>query len=195
MFEPTRIETTSKPALYGILEADLLRLLEGERDFTANAANTAALIFHSLPDLNWAGFYIMKSGELVLGPFQGKPACIRISLGRGVCGTAAGERRTVVVEDVRAFPGHIACDAASRSEIVVPIVSGDRLVGVLDLDSPKPGRFDTEDQAGLEALVHTFTAATDVAATDVAAPDVAATDVAATDVGATNAGPTDPESR
>ncbi len=139
-------------------------LLEGERDFTANAANLASLVFHSLPELNWAGFYWMKGGELVLGPFQGKPACVRIALGRGVCGTAARERRTIVVQDVHAFPGHIACDSASESEVVVPIVHGDRVIGVLDLDSPRRGRFDAADARGLEALVAAFLEATNLPA-------------------------------
>jgi L-methionine (R)-S-oxide reductase len=137
-------------------------LLEGERDFTANAANLSALLFHTLPDLNWAGFYWMKGGELVLGPFQGKPACVRIALGRGVCGTAARERRTIVVPDVHAFPGHIACDSASNAELVVPIVTGDRVVGVLDLDSPVRGRFGEDDARALEALVRIFLDATDL---------------------------------
>jgi GAF domain-containing protein len=137
-------------------------LLDGERDMTANAANLSSLIFHTLPDLNWAGFYWMKQGELVLGPFQGKPACVRIALGRGVCGTAARERRTIVVPDVNAFPGHIACDSASASEVVVPIVADARVVGVLDLDSPVRGRFDDADARTLELLVRTFLAATDL---------------------------------
>jgi L-methionine (R)-S-oxide reductase len=136
-------------------------LLSGERDRTANAANLAALIFHALPELNWAGFYWMKAGELVLGPFQGKPACVRIALGRGVCGTAALDRRSIVVPDVSEFPGHIACDSASNSEVVVPIVQGDRVIGVLDLDSPRLGRFDEADARGLEAVVQAFVAATD----------------------------------
>jgi GAF domain-containing protein len=122
----------------------------------ANAANTSALLFDLLPDLNWAGFYLMKDGGLVLGPFQGKPACIRIPLGRGVCGTAAATRASQLVADVHEFPGHIACDAASRSELVVPLLHGDRLVGVIDLDSPLPGRFDADDQAGIEAVAAIF---------------------------------------
>ena len=162
MFKPTDVGSGSKADLYAILAADLERLIGEERDFIANAANTSALLFHALPDLNWAGFYILKLGELVLGPFQGKPACIRIAPGKGVCGTAAAEQRTVVVEDVHSFPGHIACDAASRSEIVVPVVSDGRLAGVLDVDSPIPGRFDDEDRAGLEALVRIFIASTDL---------------------------------
>ncbi|HRE15332.1 MAG TPA: GAF domain-containing protein, partial [Usitatibacteraceae bacterium] len=130
--------------------------LAGERDPVANAANLASLVFHTLPDLNWAGFYWAKEGELVLGPFQGKPACVRIAPGRGVCGTAFARGKTVVVPDVHAFPGHIACDSASRSEIVVPVAKDGRVVGVLDLDSPLPGRFDDDDAKGLEALVAAF---------------------------------------
>jgi len=133
-------------------------LLSGERDPIANAANLAALVFHTLPDLNWAGFYWLKGGELVLGPFQGKPACVRIALGRGVCGTAARDRRTVVVADVNGFPGHIACDSASRSEVVVPVMRGDEALGVLDLDSPSLGRFDDDDARGLERLVALYVA-------------------------------------
>jgi GAF domain-containing protein len=150
----------TKPALYSDLLLQARGLFEGERDAGANCANLAALVFHSLPDLNWAGFYWMKQGGLVLGPFQGKPACVRIALGKGVCGTAARERRTIVVPDVNAFPGHIACDAASRSELVVPIIAGDRVLGVLDVDSPKLARFDDEDARGLEELVRVFIAAT-----------------------------------
>ena len=142
------------------LAAQARALLEGERDATANAANVSSLIFHALPDLNWAGFYWMKDGELVLGPFQGKPACVRIALGKGVCGTAAKRRETIVVPDVNAFPGHIACDAASRSEVVVPVARGSQVLGVLDLDSPRLARFDSDDAAGLEALVALFMEAT-----------------------------------
>ena len=148
------------------LHAQLLEqaraLLEGERDRTANAANLSSLVFHTLPDLNWAGFYWLKQGELVLGPFQGKPACVRIALGKGVCGTAALERRSIVVPDVNAFPGHIACDSASASEVVVPVVAGGRVIGVLDLDSPVRGRFDEADARALEALVRVFLDATDL---------------------------------
>src|SRR5690349_5813297 len=143
-------------AAYADLARDLAALLAGERDLIANAANTSALIYDALPDLNWAGFYLYKSGELVLGPFQGKPACVRIALGRGVCGTAATRRETVLVEDVHAFPGHIACDSASNSEIVIPLVRGAELLGVLDLDSPKLRRFGAADQRGLEALAKIF---------------------------------------
>jgi L-methionine (R)-S-oxide reductase len=141
----------------GVLYAELLSaagaLTRDERDPIANMANLAALIWDYLPQLNWAGFYRLIDGELVLGPFQGKPACIRIAMGTGVCGTAAAARETQCVEDVHAFPGHIACDAASRSELVVPVVARGHLVGVLDLDSPEPARFDAEDVAGIEALV------------------------------------------
>jgi GAF domain-containing protein len=164
---------TDKAAGYRELDAQLAALLAGERDAIANLANTSALLYAALPQLNWAGFYLLHpspqdgvdggSGELVLGPFQGKPACVRIALGRGVCGTAAAERRTQLVPDVHAFPGHIACDAASRSEIVVPLVfaAGPRageLIGVLDLDSPILGRFDATDQAGLERIAATLVA-------------------------------------
>lgn len=138
------------------LLAQARALFEGERDFTANAANLASLIYHTLPELNWAGFYWMKGGELVLGPFQGKPACVRIAVGRGVCGTAARDRRTLVVPDVHDFPGHIACDSASNSEIVVPLIRGGEVIGVLDLDSPVMGRFTQEDAAGLEAVARAF---------------------------------------
>ena len=138
------------------LARDLTALLHGERDLVANAANTAALIWDALPGLNWAGFYLYKSGELVLGPFQGKPACVRIAMGKGVCGTAASRRETVRVEDVHAFPGHIACDSASNSEIVIPLIRGTELLGVLDLDSPKLRRFTGTDQRGREALTKIF---------------------------------------
>jgi len=141
---------------YSELASQLRSLLAGERDLIANAANTASLLFNSLPDLNWAGFYFYKEGELVLGPFQGQPACVRIAMGKGVCGTAAERRETVVVADVHEFPGHIACDSASNSEIVIPLVKDDRLLGVLDLDSPSLGRFDQEDARGLNALAGIF---------------------------------------
>jgi GAF domain-containing protein len=149
---------TDKAAAYTELAAGLRALLTGEHDLIANAANFAGLLYWSLPQLNWAGFYLVepKHGDLLLGPFQGKPACVRIPIGRGVCGTAAARRETVVVPDVHAFPGHIACDSASNSEIVVPVIRGDRLIGVLDLDSPVRGRFDGEDAAGLERLVRVF---------------------------------------
>jgi len=138
------------------LARDLAALLHGERDLVANAANTAALIWDAVPGLNWAGFYLYKSGELVLGPFQGKPACVRIAIGKGVCGTAAARRTTVVVEDVHAFPGHIACDSASNSEVVVPLLRGSELLGVLDLDSPLPARFGAVEARGLETLAKIF---------------------------------------
>jgi GAF domain-containing protein len=153
MFILQPIDFADKPAAYAELEKQLHALLHGEPDFIARCANTAALLWHSLPGLNWAGFYRLVGDELVLGPFQGKPACVRIQMGRGVCGTAASTGRTVLVPDVHAFPGHIACDAASNSEIVVPLIKGGQLLGVLDLDSPKIGRFDSADQAGLERLV------------------------------------------
>jgi len=143
-------------AAYDELARDLGALLSGERDLIANAANTAALIYDALPGLNWAGFYLYKSGELVLGPFQGKPACVRIALGRGVCGTAATRRETVLVEDVHAFPGHIACDSASNSEVVIPLVRNGELLGVLDLDSPNLARFGSADARGLEMLAKIF---------------------------------------
>lgn len=151
-FDLPTITADRKPALYAGLAEQARALLHGERNAIANAANLAALIWHTLPALNWSGFYLFDGRELVLGPFQGKVACVRIALGRGVCGTAAQTRRTQVVADVHAFPGHIACDAASRSELVVPLFDGDRLLGVLDLDSPEAGRFDAEDAAGLETL-------------------------------------------
>jgi GAF domain-containing protein len=143
-----------KGAAYAELARSLRALLDGERDLVANAANMAALLFWSLRDLNWAGFYLIERerGDLLLGPFQGKPACVRIPVGRGVCGTAAALRQTVVVPDVHAFPGHIACDSASNSEVVVPIIRQGVLLGVLDLDSPEQGRFDAADARGLEAL-------------------------------------------
>jgi GAF domain-containing protein len=134
-------------------------ILDGERDPIANAANVSAVLFHELPDVNWAGFYFLRDGELVLGPFQGHPACVRIALGAGVCGTAAERRETTVVPDVHAFPGHIACDARSRSEIVVPIVARERLVGVLDLDSPREARFGEGERVLLEDVVAAYVAA------------------------------------
>ncbi len=143
----------SKRDLYDQLALQMSSLLAGERDLIANAANFSSLIFHSLPDLNWAGFYFAKNGELVLGPFQGQPACVRIKIGQGVCGTSAAKCETVIAADVHEFPGHIACDSASNSEIVIPLMRDSRLIGVLDLDSPKLTRFDQEDAAGLEQLV------------------------------------------
>lgn len=137
---------------YDELASQLDGLLTGETDLVANLANAAALIYHSLPQLNWAGFYLMRGGTLVLGPFQGKPACIRIPLGKGVCGAAAASGKTQLVEDVHAFPGHIACDAASRSELVVPVIANGRVLAVIDLDSPEPARFDGDDAAGIERI-------------------------------------------
>jgi GAF domain-containing protein len=148
-----------KPELYRELVGELSALIAGERDAIANFANASALLYHSLPDLNWAGFYLLKQGELVVGPFQGKPACVRIAIGKGVCGTAAQRRATVIVRDVHEFPGHIACDSASNSEIVVPMVKHGELLGVLDLDSPKLARFDEQDREGLEKFVATLLAA------------------------------------
>ena len=148
-----RIAAADKPALYRELAQWLESLVAGEPDPIANMANAAALIWESLPDLNWAGFYRNVEGELVLGPFQGRPACIRIPFGKGVCGTAAATRRVQRVEDVNAFPGHIACDSASASELVVPIVRDGELIAVLDLDSPLKARFEAEDEAGCVALV------------------------------------------
>jgi GAF domain-containing protein len=142
----------AKSALYDDLAHELDALLAGESDPVANAANAAAAIYHGLRDLNWAGFYFLRDSELVLGPFQGRPACVRIPLGQGVCGTAAAGRRSIVVPDVEAFPGHIACDTASRSELVVPLIAGGSLLGVLDLDSPVVGRFDEADRIGCEML-------------------------------------------
>src|SRR5690242_11807465 len=156
MFSGTVPETDNKTEFYQELRVQLASLLHGERDTIANAANTAALIYQSLPRINWAGFYFLQGTELVLGPFQGKPACVRIAIGKGVCGTAAEQRASVVVPDVFAFPGHIACDAASRSELVVPLIARGELLGVLDLDSPEPGRFDDEDRIGCEALAAVY---------------------------------------
>jgi len=148
-----RTAGVSKAGLYEELNGQLAGLFAGERNALANAANMSALLYEGLPTLNWAGFYFLQEGELVLGPFQGKVACVRIALGRGVCGTAAQRRETLVVADVHAFPGHIACDAASRSEIVVPLVQDGRLLGVLDIDSPEAARFDEQDSIGLNAAV------------------------------------------
>ncbi len=143
----------TKPEAYRELKAQLAAIFAGERNGVANAANMAALLYQGLPDLNWAGFYFLQGGELVLGPFQGKVACVRIAVGRGVCGTAAQRRETVIVPDVSLFPGHIACDSASRSEIVVPLLQKGRLLGVLDLDSPHRDQFDRDDGTGLNAAV------------------------------------------
>jgi L-methionine (R)-S-oxide reductase len=176
-FTSKRYDFRDKDGDYAALADELSGLLSGERDLIANAANTAALLFDALPDINWAGFYFLRGGglsvpggprngetnaELVVGPFQGKPACVRIPLGKGVCGTCASTRKTLVVPDVHEFPGHIACDAASRSEIVIPLIKGDRLVGVLDIDSPSVARFDEADRLGLERLAAIFLAGSEV---------------------------------
>ena len=153
----------TKTQLYQGLAVQLRELLADEHDLIANAANLSALLYHSLPDLNWAGFYFLKNGVLVLGPFQGKLACTRIALGKGVCGTAAASRKTVLVENVHEFPGHIACDGASNSEIVLPILKDAQVIGVLDLDSPRFSRFDDEDRVGLELLVQWFIELTEIA--------------------------------
>jgi GAF domain-containing protein len=160
-FQIAKQESASKAELYANLQSQLRSLLEGERDFIANAANFASLLYHSLPDLNWAGFYLLRGVELVLGPFQGRPACVRIAMGQGVCGTAAKQRQTILVDNVHDFPGHIACDSASNSEIVVPLIKDEQLIGVLDLDSPSLGRFDEEDAKGLNELVEIFKAKSD----------------------------------
>ncbi|HWA49852.1 MAG TPA: GAF domain-containing protein [Dongiaceae bacterium] len=162
MFTAKAIATDGKASLYQELAAQLAGLLSDERDAVANAANTAALLFDTLPDLNWAGFYFLRTpGELVLGPFQGKPACVRIAVGRGVCGAAVERRQSMLVEDVHAFPDHIACDAASRSELVVPLIRNGRVFGVIDLDSPSAARFDREDQRGIEAVADIYVKASD----------------------------------
>lgn len=146
----------AKSKLYASLVVQLMSLLKGEYDFVANAANFSALLFNSLPNVNWAGFYVLRGEELVLGPFQGNPACVRIPMGKGVCGVAAQQCETIIVPNVHEFPGHIACDIASNSEIVVPLFDGERLLGVLDLDSPLIGRFDDQDAEGLNELVTVF---------------------------------------
>ena len=148
--------TGDKPEQYAQLLGQARALLHGERDRIANAANLAALVYHALPALNWAGFYFHDGSELVVGPFQGLPACVRIPLDKGVCGAAARTRVTQRVADVEAFPGHIACDSASRSELVVPLVLDGELLGVFDLDSPEPDRFDADDQHGLEAIAAAY---------------------------------------
>jgi L-methionine (R)-S-oxide reductase len=167
-FTSKRYDFRNKDADYASLAEELNGLLAGEPDLIANAANTAALLFDALPDINWVGFYFLGQrlgpgangeNELIVGPFQGKPACVRIPLGKGVCGTAAATRKTIVVLDVHEFPGHIACDAASQSEIVVPLMRGNTLLGVLDIDSPSLARFDDADQRGIERLAALFVAA------------------------------------
>ena len=159
MFEARGIDSSDKTEFYRQLAEQLAALLAGESDPVANAANTSALLFQMMPDLNWAGFYMMRGGELVLGPFQGKPACVRIPVGKGVCGTAVARGASVLVEDVHAFPGHIVCDSASRSELVVPLIGRRGAIGVIDLDSPSPARFDAADQAGIERIAAIYLAA------------------------------------
>lgn len=154
--------TSSGPTRYHELLAQTKSMFERERHPIANAANFAALIYHGVADLNWAGFYFLEGEELVLGPFCGKPACVRIPLGKGVCGAAARTQQTVVVEDVHTFPGHIACDSSSNSEIVVPLLKDDRLIGVFDVDSPSTGRFGDADRQGMEVLVAAFMERTDL---------------------------------
>jgi len=156
MFVAAPIAAGSKPELYAGLAGQARGLLHGERDRIANAANFAALVWHALPDINWCGFYFFDGQELVVGPFQGKPACVRIALGRGVCGTAALTRTSQLVRDVNAFDGHIACDSASRSELVLPLLHEGRLLGVWDVDSPLVARFDEEDRAGMQTLCDIF---------------------------------------
>jgi GAF domain-containing protein len=154
MFEIGKINAQNKQEFYKQLNIYLTGLISEETDWLAGISNASALIYLMLPDINWAGFYLYKGGELVLGPFQGKPACVRIALGKGVCGTAAKTRKIQVVEDVNEFPGHIACDAASQSEIVLPIIKDDKLIGVLDIDSPVKARFDKQDAEGLSSFVN-----------------------------------------
>lgn len=153
MLSLPQLDYQNKSVFYEDLRLAARGLVSGETDLIANCANLSALLFFSLPDINWAGFYFLKDNELVVGPFQGKPACVRIALGEGVCGTAAARRETLIVDNVENFPGHIACDVDSRSEIVIPIIKDRELIGVLDIDAPTPDRFDDEDRAGLEALV------------------------------------------
>jgi L-methionine (R)-S-oxide reductase len=155
-FTATELEGT-KAEQYTQLAQQATALVDGESDRIANAANISALVYHALPEVNWVGFYLYDGTELVVGPFQGQPACVRIALDKGVCGAAATTRQTQRVADVHEFPGHIACDAATRSEVVVPLFDGDTLIGVFDLDSPVPNRFDADDQAGLEAIAAVFT--------------------------------------
>ena|ERR1700761_9087830 len=158
----TDLSSVDRLATYSELREHARALFADEKDALANAANLAALLFWGMADLNWAGFYFLRADELVLGPFQGKVACVRIAMGKGVCGTSAQRRETVIVPDVHAFPGHIACDSASQSEIVIPLVQGERMLGVLDLDSPKLDRFGAADAAGLEACVQEYLRASDL---------------------------------
>lgn len=159
-FDADRAQGTRRE-VYAELHRQAQGLFEGERDVIANTANLSALLAFHLPRLNWAGVYFLKGGELVLGPFQGKPACVRIAVGKGVCGAAVAKRASVLVPDVHAFPGHIACDSASNSELVVPLLHEGRVLGVIDLDSPEKGRFGADDQAGVEALARLLVAACD----------------------------------
>lgn len=162
MFEAAPLTAADKAGMYAELLPQIRGVLHGETSLIANAANFSALVFHALPDLNWCGFYLFDGSELVVGPFQGRPACIRIALGRGVCGIAAQKRTTQIVEDVAAHPNHVYCDSASRSEIVVPLVRADgALLGVWDVDSPNLARFDADDRAGMEALCAAFMQAVD----------------------------------
>ena len=164
MFQAQMIDASDKTDFYRDLDLQLAGLLNGERDFVANAANLSALIFMMLPDLNWAGLYLLRGNDLLLGPFQGKPACVRIPVlpqPRGVCGAAAFQRKTQLVANVHEFPGHIACDSASNSEIVVPMIVDGNVLGVLDIDSPLQNRFDEQDRVGIERLVETFLRMTD----------------------------------
>jgi len=160
MFEGER-PTGSKPEIYRELALMAEGLFRGERDPIANAANLSALLWMGLTDLNWVGFYFLRGSILVLGPFQGKPACVRIEVGKGVCGSAAAQKKSLIVQDVESFPGHIACDIASRSELVVPLFQDGRLAGVLDLDSPSRARFDEEDALGIETLAALWVTASD----------------------------------
>jgi GAF domain-containing protein len=160
MFAAHAIDASDKPGFYRELAAQLEGLLAGEQDAIANAANTSALLFQTMPDLNWAGFYFLRTqDELVVGPFQGKPACVRIAVGRGVCGSAVAERRSIIVEDVTKAENHIFCDPDSRSELVVPLSRDGEIVGVIDLDSPTPGRFDVDDRTGIERVAEIYIAA------------------------------------
>lgn len=156
MFELKTISAAGKPELYAELASQARGLLHDEHDLVANAANLSALLYHALPDVNWVGFYFLKEGELLVGPFQGKPACVHIAMGKGVCGTAAAKREAILVPDVNKFPGHIFCDGDTRSEVVVPLIKAGQLLGVLDIDSPSLARFDAEDRAGLEQLANIF---------------------------------------
>lgn len=156
MFEMKALDAADKETFYEELAMQARGLLHGERDMIANAANLSALLFNTLRDVNWAGFYFLRDGELVVGPFQGLPACVRIAVGKGVCGTAVAERRTQRVADVDVFPGHIPCDSASRSELVVPLLKDNAVIGVLDIDSPVKERFDAADESGIERIAALF---------------------------------------